>query len=127
MKVLGMISGTSHDGIDVAALSRTGVRAVIVTPAHQFPLGVTMSLARRTRLLDWAMGADAWIVEDDYDSEFRFDGRPIEPLQTLDPSGRVIYVGSFSKSLLATLRVGFIVAPASLTNVRWVHTLVGTL
>ena len=89
-------------------------RLVYVTPSHQFPLGVAMSLPRRLALLAWAERHDAAVVEDDYDSEFRYGGRPIEPLQTLDPSGRVIYVGSFSKTLLATLRLGFLVAPASL-------------
>ena len=81
------------------------------TPSHQYPLGSSMSLARRTALLAWAERNDAAIVEDDYDSEFRFSGRPIEPLQTLDSSGRVIYVGSFSKTLLPTLRLGFVVVP----------------
>jgi GntR family transcriptional regulator/MocR family aminotransferase len=101
------------EGIVVDAIP-PGTRLVYVSPSHQFPLGMSMSLSRRMALLAWAERHDAAIVEDDYDSEFRFDGRPIEPLQTLDPSGRVVYVGSFSKSLLATLRVGFIVAPASL-------------
>jgi GntR family transcriptional regulator/MocR family aminotransferase len=89
-------------------------RLVHVTPSHQFPLGMAMSLPRRLALLAWAERHDAAIVEDDYDSEFRYGGRPIEPLQTLDHSGRVIYVGSFSKTLLATLRLGFLVAPPSL-------------
>jgi GntR family transcriptional regulator / MocR family aminotransferase len=91
-----------------------GTRLVYVTPSHQFPLGMTMSLPRRMALLAWAQRHDAAIVEDDYDSEFRYGGRPIEPLQTLDRSGRVVYVGSFSKTMLATLRLGFVVAPASL-------------
>lgn len=81
-------------------------RLVYVTPSHQFPLGMAMSLPRRLALLVWAERHDAAVVEDDYDSEFRYGGRPIEPLQTLDPRGRVIYVGSFSKTLLATLRLG---------------------
>jgi GntR family transcriptional regulator/MocR family aminotransferase len=89
-------------------------RLVHVTPSHQFPLGVAMSLPRRLALLAWAERHDAAVVEDDYDSEFRYGGRPIEPLQTLDRSGRVIYVGSFSKTLLATLRLGFLVTPSSL-------------
>jgi GntR family transcriptional regulator / MocR family aminotransferase len=90
------------------------VRAVYVTPSHQYPLGVTMSLARRRALLAWAEHNDAAIIEDDYDSEFRFADRPLEPLQTLDTRGRVIYVGSFSKTLLPTVRLGFVVAPRSL-------------
>ncbi|HEU4631904.1 MAG TPA: PLP-dependent aminotransferase family protein [Gemmatimonadaceae bacterium] len=101
------------EGLVVDALPRH-TRLVYVTPSHQYPLGVPMSLARRLALLDWAERHDAAIVEDDYDSEFRFHGRPIEPLQTLDRSGRVIYVGSFSKTLLPTLRLGFLVTPPSL-------------
>ena len=89
-------------------------RLVYVTPSHQFPLGMAMSLPRRLALLAWAERHDAAVVEDDYDSEFRYGGRPIEPLQTLDGSGRVIYVGSFSKTLLPTLRLGFLVVPAPL-------------
>jgi GntR family transcriptional regulator / MocR family aminotransferase len=89
-------------------------RLVHITPSHQFPLGVAMALPRRLALLAWAERHDAAVVEDDYDSEFRYGGRPIEPLQTLDRSGRVIYVGSFSKTLLATLRLGFLVTPSSL-------------
>ncbi|MFJ1758759.1 PLP-dependent aminotransferase family protein [Amycolatopsis sp. NPDC088138] len=103
------------EGLDVAALPpRT--RLVYVTPSHQFPLGTPMSLARRTALLAWAERADAVIVEDDYDSEFRFSDRPLEPLQSLDRDGRVAYVGSFSKTLLPMLRLGFLVAPASLRD-----------
>jgi Major Facilitator Superfamily len=90
-----------------------GTRLVYVTPSHQFPLGMTMPLPRRLALLDWAERHDAAIVEDDYDSEFRYGDRPIEPLQTLDTSGRVIYIGSFSKTMLPTLRAG------SLPTPRW--------
>jgi GntR family transcriptional regulator/MocR family aminotransferase len=85
-------------------------RVVYVTPSHQFPLGLPMSLERRMALLDWAERHDAVIVEDDYDSEFRYGGRPIEPLQSLDEGGRVLYMGSFSKVMLPTLRLGFLVA-----------------
>ncbi|MEV7039831.1 PLP-dependent aminotransferase family protein [Amycolatopsis sp. NPDC051061] len=103
------------EGLDVAALpSRT--KLVYVTPSHQFPLGTPMSLARRTALLAWAERADAVVVEDDYDSEFRFSDRPLEPLQSLDRGGRVAYVGSFSKTLLPMLRLGFLVAPPSLQD-----------
>jgi len=87
---------------------------VYVTPSHQFPLGMPMSLARRMALLRWAQRRGAAIVEDDYDSEFRFAGRPIEPLHTLDRNGLVSYVGSFSKVMLPILRMGFVVAPPSL-------------
>jgi GntR family transcriptional regulator/MocR family aminotransferase len=89
-------------------------KLVYVTPSHQFPLGTAMSLARRLALLAWAERHGAAIVEDDYDSELRFDGRPLEPLQSLDRAGRVLYVGTFSKVLLPTLRLGFVVAPPSL-------------
>lgn len=101
------------EGLDVTALAK-GTRLIYTTPSHQFPLGTPMSLARRTALLAWAEQNDAVIVEDDYDSEYRFSDRPLEPLQSLDRSGRVIYVGSFSKTLLPLLRLGFLVAPASL-------------
>ena len=101
------------EGLVVAAIPRSA-RLVYVTPSHQFPLGTTMSLRRRTALLAWAERRGAVIVEDDYDTEFRFGGRPLDPLQRLDRTGRVIYVGSFSKVLLPTLRVGFLVAPMSL-------------
>ena len=100
-------------GLVVDALP-SQIRAVYVTPSHQYPLGVTMSLARRKALLAWAERNDAAIIEDDYDSEFRFGDRPLDPLQTLDTRGRVIYVGSFSKTLLPTVRLGFVVAPRSL-------------
>jgi GntR family transcriptional regulator/MocR family aminotransferase len=101
------------EGLDVSRLPARA-RAVYVTPSHQFPLGTRMSLARRMALLAWSAQRGAAIIEDDYDSEFRFDGRPLEPLQSLDPSGRVLYVGTFSKVMLPTLRVGFVVAPPSL-------------
>jgi len=101
------------EGLDVDALPR-GARLVYTTPSHQFPLGVPMSLARRLALLAWAEREGAAILEDDYDSEFRYEGRPLEPLQSLDRSGRVLYVGTFSKVLLPGLRMGFLVAPAPL-------------
>jgi len=91
-------------------------RLVYITPSHQYPLGVPMSLRRRQALLAWAQRQDAAVVEDDYDSEFRFFGRPLDPLQTLDSAGRVIYMGSFSKTMLPTLRLGFVVTPPSLTK-----------
>ena len=102
-----------REGLVVDALPRR-VRLVYVTPSHQYPLGVQMSLSRRVALLAWAERNNAAIVEDDYDSEFRFEGRPMEPLQTLDTRRRVLYVGSFSKTMLPTLRIGFLVVPPSL-------------
>jgi GntR family transcriptional regulator/MocR family aminotransferase len=101
------------EGIDVSAIPRAA-RLVYVTPSHQFPLGVAMSLERRIALLAWASSRRAVVVEDDYDSEFRFQGRPLDPLQSLDRDGRVIYVGSFSKVMRPVVRLGFLVAPASL-------------
>jgi GntR family transcriptional regulator/MocR family aminotransferase len=103
-----------NEGIVVDQLPRNA-RLVYVTPSHQYPLGVTMSLPRRLALLDWADRVNAAIIEDDYDSEFRFEGRPVEPLHTIDASGRVIYIGSFSKTLLPTLRLGFVATPPSCT------------
>jgi GntR family transcriptional regulator/MocR family aminotransferase len=102
-----------REGLVVDALP-CDVRAVYVTPSHQYPLSVTLSLARRQALLVWAEQNNAAIIEDDYDSEFRFGERPLEPLQTLDTKGRVVYVGSFSKTMLPTLRLGFLVTPPSL-------------
>jgi GntR family transcriptional regulator/MocR family aminotransferase len=91
-------------------------RLVYITPSHQFPLGVRMSLARRTQLLDWAREREVVIVEDDYDTEFRYAGRPLEPLHTLDRDCRVVYLGSLSKVMLPTLRLGFAVVPSSLRD-----------
>jgi GntR family transcriptional regulator / MocR family aminotransferase len=101
------------EGLDVTALP-PDAKLVYVTPSHQFPLGTAMSLARRAALLAWAERHDAVVIEDDYDSEFRFSDRPLDPLQSLDRLGRVIYVGSFSKTLLPMLRLGFVIAPTSL-------------
>jgi len=116
LKSLGMrVRGVpvDEDGLMVDALPR-GTRLVYVTPSHQYPLGMSMTLGRRLALLAWAEKHDAAIVEDDYDCEFRFGGRPIEPLQMLDRAGRVTYIGSFSKTTLPTLRLGFVVTPPSL-------------
>ncbi len=101
------------EGIVVAAIP-PGTRLVYVTPSHQYPLGVAMSLERRLELLDWAEHTGAVLVEDDYDSEFRYTGRPLEPLHSLDSRGRVVYVGSFSKVLSPGLRLGFLIAPPTL-------------
>lgn len=100
-----------REGLVVDALP-AGARIVCVTPSHQFPLGVALSLARRRELLNWAAREQAVIVEDDYDGEFRFTPRPLDALKTLDRDGRVFYVGTLSKSMLPVLRIGFIVAPA---------------
>jgi len=87
-------------------------RMTYVSPSHQYPLGVTMSLARRMALLAWARRHEAWIAEDDYDSEFRYAGRPLAALQGLDTAGRVIYIGTFSKVLFPALRLGYMVVPS---------------
>jgi GntR family transcriptional regulator / MocR family aminotransferase len=88
-----------------------GTRVVCVTPSHQFPLGLVMSPRRRAALLDFAQAHRAVVIEDDYDGEFRFGGRPLDALQTVDRAGSVFYVGTFSKSLFPALRLGFVVAP----------------
>jgi len=104
------------EGLDVAAgLARCPrARAAYVTPSHQYPLGVTMSASRRLALLDWARRQGAWVLEDDYDSEYRFAGPPIAALQGLDRDARVIYIGTFSKVLFPDLRLGYMVVPADL-------------
>ncbi len=91
-------------------------RAAYVTPSHQFPLGMTMSAARRIQLLNWAQTTGAWIIEDDYDSEYRYGGTPIASLQGLDANARVIYIGTFSKILFPSLRVGYLVVPKDLVD-----------
>jgi GntR family transcriptional regulator/MocR family aminotransferase len=113
------------DGADVAALGpeAASARVVYVTPSHQFPTGATMSLPRRLALLAFAASSGGYVVEDDYDSEYRYEGRPIEAVQGLDRSGRVIYVGTFSKVLFPSLRVGYLVLPpplvAPLVGAKW--------
>lgn len=91
-------------------------RLAYITPSHQFPLGVVMSLSRRLELLEWANKNSAWIVEDDYDSELRYDGKPLMTLQGLDNDNRVIYVGTFSKVLFPSLRLGYLVVPPDLVE-----------
>jgi GntR family transcriptional regulator/MocR family aminotransferase len=91
-------------------------RLAYVTPSHQFPLGGVMSVGRRRELLAWAQRTGAHVIEDDYDSEYRFDIAPIPPLQALDDAGRVIYLGTVSKTLSPTLRLGYLVAPAALSS-----------
>ncbi|GHO47813.1 PLP-dependent aminotransferase family protein [Ktedonospora formicarum] len=89
-------------------------RLAYVTPSHQFPLGITMHLSQRVALLQWAKQANAWILEDDYDSEYRFSGRPLDALQGLDLAQRVIYIGTFSKVLFPSLRIGYLILPPQL-------------
>ena len=106
------------EGLDVAHGERRApdARLAYVTPSHQFPAGVPMSLSRRLALLTWASRARAWIVEDDYDSEFRYGTRAIPCLHGLDADGRVIYVGSFAKTLFPALRLGFLIVPPGLLD-----------
>jgi GntR family transcriptional regulator/MocR family aminotransferase len=106
------------EGLDVTQGIRRcpAARVVCVSPSHQFPLGMTMSLTRRLSLLEWASRAGAWILEDDYDSEYRYAGRPVPSLQGLDTQGRVIYIGTFSKVLFPSLRLGYVVAPPDLVD-----------
>jgi GntR family transcriptional regulator/MocR family aminotransferase len=105
-----------RDGLDVAAARRLApdARMAYVTPSNQFPLGVPMSVVRRLALLRWASSAGAWVVEDDYDSEFRYGTRPFPCLHGLDSDGRVIYVGTFAKSIFPALRLGFVIVPSDL-------------
>lgn len=108
-----------EEGMNVEAgvkLSRNA-RAAFVTPSHNYPLGATMNISRRLQLLDWARKASAWIVEDDYDSEFRFEGMPIPSLQGLDSARRVIYIGTFSKVLFPSVRLGYLVIPPDLVDI----------
>lgn len=107
------------EGFDVskAREQNDAARLVYVTPSHQFPLGVTMSFARRLNLLEWAGENNAWILEDDYDSEYRYAGRPLPSLQGLDRDGRVIYLGTFSKTIFPALRLGCLVVPRDLIKV----------
>ncbi len=105
------------DGIDCTALNAIDdCRLAYVTPSHQYPLGVVMSLARRLELLAWAERTDGWIVEDDYDGEYRYSGAPLAPLAALDRSGRVLYVGTFGKVAFPALRLGYLVLPAGLVD-----------
>lgn len=104
------------EGMQVGELNRPqgSVRAVYITPSHQYPLGVTMSATRRMQLLSWAARKGSWIIEDDYDSEYRFGSRPIVSLQGLDKHARVVYIGTFSKVLFPAIRLGYVVLPQDL-------------
>jgi GntR family transcriptional regulator / MocR family aminotransferase len=103
------------DGIVVDRMPRRA-RLALVTPSHQFPTGAVLPLQRRLALLEWARRANALIVEDDYDGEFRYEGEPLEPLQSLDRDGRVLYVGTFSRTIFPALRIGYVVAPQPLVS-----------
>ncbi len=107
-----------EDGMNVSAGIKqcAKARAAYVTPSHQYPLGSTMSASRRMQLLNWAQVTGSWIIEDDYDSEYRFESMPISSLQGLDRNARVIYIGTFSKVLFPSLRLGYIVIPPDLVD-----------
>lgn len=105
---------TDGEGLVCAELPEISPRLVCVTPSHQFPLGPAMSLPRRLELLHYAEKHECWILEDDYDSEFRYDSQPLAALRSLDQSDRVIYVGTFSKVLFGSLRLGYMVLPSAL-------------
>jgi GntR family transcriptional regulator / MocR family aminotransferase len=106
------------EGLDVAAGIElcADARVACVTPSHQYPLGATMSAARRLQLLEWAHRTGAWIIEDDYDSEYRYESMPVASMQGLDWGARVIYIGTFSKTLFPSLRLGYLVLPPALVG-----------
>lgn len=108
--------GVDEEGMKLHLAGLRGARLVYITPGHQFPLGVAMSLQRRLALLKWARNTNAFILEDDYDSEFRYSGRPAPALQGLDGSGTVLFAGSFSKVLFPSLRLGYLVVPPDLVD-----------
>jgi GntR family transcriptional regulator / MocR family aminotransferase len=107
-----------YEGLNVSEGIRRGrrARAALVTPSHQYPLGVTMSASRRLQLLEWAERYGAWVIEDDYDSEYRYETMPIPSLQGLDTNSRVIYIGTFSKVMFPSLRLGYIIVPKDLIH-----------
>src|ERR1700722_3286654 len=111
-----------REGVDPAKLP-TRAKAVFVTPSHQFPTGAILPLDRRLALIDWANRRNAVIIENDYDGEFHYDGRPLESLQGLDTNGRTVYMGTFSRTIFPALRIGYMVVPKSLapafTTAKW--------
>ena len=115
-----------RDGLDTSRLPERAALAV-VTPSHQFPTGAVLPLSRRLALLDWARRVDAVIVEDDYDGEFHYDGSPVESLQGLDTEGRVLYLGTFSRTVFPALRLGYLIVPkqlaATFAAAKWINDL----
>jgi GntR family transcriptional regulator/MocR family aminotransferase len=109
----------NEDGLDVKAALESGKnpKLIYVTPSHQYPLGMTMSVTRRLSLIETARATGGWIIEDDYDSEYRYSGHPLASLQGLDQNGRVLYVGTFSKTIFPSLKLGCLVVPPDLVDV----------
>jgi len=124
MKLIPISVGKEGLRVELLSQKRLSAKLVYVTPSHQFPLGVVLSLANRLQLLDCAAQNDAWIIEDDFDSEYRYESKPIPALQGLDRNGRVIYIGTFSKVLFPSLRFGYLIVPEDLVDTflaaRWV-------
>lgn len=115
-----------RDGINIEELYDSSAKMVYVTPSHQFPMGTVLPIKKRLQLLDWANRKDGYIIEDDYDSEFRYNSKPIPSLQSIDSIGSVIYMGTFSKSLSPTVRISYMVLPQSLLErynrlFNWYH------
>ncbi|WP_260405319.1 MocR-like pyridoxine biosynthesis transcription factor PdxR [Paenibacillus sp. 598K] len=113
--------GLERDGLNIDMLYNSPCRAVYITPSHQFPMGTVMSLAKRMRLLQWAEDKNGLIIEDDYDSEFRYVGKPIPSLQSLDTHHRTVYLSTFSKCLLPSIRIAYLVLPPSLLKLHHEH------
>ncbi|WP_058765167.1 PLP-dependent aminotransferase family protein [Exiguobacterium chiriqhucha] len=105
-----------ESGVRVDLVEQASIDALYVTPAHQFPTGTILSVSRRQRLLNWASERQTYVIEDDYDSEFRYSGKPIPSLQSMDQNERVVYLSTFSKSLMPSLRIGYMVLPPPLLN-----------
>jgi GntR family transcriptional regulator/MocR family aminotransferase len=122
-QLVGVAVGDEGLEVDQMPPPERGVRLVYVTPSHQFPTGTILPVARRLRLLEWAARADAYIIEDDYDSEFRYDAQPLPAMQGLDRAGRVIYMGTFSKVMFPALRIAYAVLPehmvAAFVSAKW--------
>lgn len=106
-----------QDGINVEAIKNCSAKIVYVTPSHQYPLGMVMPISKRIKLLNWAEKNQGIIIEDDYDGEFRFKGKPIPSLQGMDENGKVVYIGSFSKSLMPSMRISYLVLPMELLKI----------
>lgn len=114
--------GITQNGISLSALSLTDADIVYITPSHQYPTGVTMPIGARLKLLQWAAQKDGrYIIEDDYDSEYRFSGRPIPSLQSLDLNGKVIYLGTFSRSIAPSVRIAYMILPPALMEIYHTH------